>query len=439
MRYEFKLPDLAEGMVEGEIVNWLVAVGDTVAEEQPMVEVMTDKATVVISSPKQGGVKELAFEAGDIAEVGSVLFVLDIEGQDDVADNTSSAPAAPSPAAAAPKAASRAPQPVAVAPKAAAAPSPAAVPRGAGKALATPATRRVARELGIDIGLVAGSGPAGRVSVEDVRAHAGGGAKPSAARTPTAAAPVIAVQRFERPTIGNTEERVERERIRGLRRAIYETMARSKRSAAHFTYVEEIDCENLVAARKRLKPIAQRMGVAMNYLPFIAKATLLALRYFPKMNASIDEEAGELVIKKYYHLGVAAATTAGLVVPVVKFADQMTLLDLAAAIQGLGERARTNSLKPEELKGSTFTISSLGRLGGLLATPIINHPEVGIMGVHKLEQRAVVHEGQIVARHRMNLSLSFDHRVIDGDEGAEFTQKVKYYLEDPEAMMLEMI
>ncbi len=213
-------------------------------------------------------------------------------------------------------------------------------------------------------------------------------------------------------------------------------MARSTRTAAHFTYVEEVDCENLVAARARLKPIAASSGVRLTYLPFIAKATLLALRYFPKMNASMDDEAGELVIKKYYHLGVAAATPPGLVVPVIRFADQLTLLDLAAAIQDLGERARTNSLRPEELRGSTFTVSSLGKLGGVLATPIINHPEVAIMGVHKLEQRAVVHQGEIVARHRMNLSLSFDHRVIDGAQGSRFLQTLKGMLEEPTAILL---
>jgi len=458
MRYEFKLPDLAEGMVEGEIVNWLVGVGDTVSEEQPVVEVMTDKATVVISSPKPGGVLQLNYEAGDIAEVGTTLFVLDIEGDGSAEETSEAAPAAApeTETKTAPPAPVAAPRPVsAPAESASAAAGPARVPRGAGKALATPATRRIARELGVDIGQVQGSGPAGRVTADDVKAFAAHGGRtaapptalgvgddddtPAVTRAPApAVAPAPRPVRFERPTPGNTEEREERTRIRGLRRAIHEAMSRSKRTAAHFTYVEEVDCENLVAARNRLKPIGERMGVRITYLPFIAKATLLALRYFPKLNASMDDEAGELVLKKYYHLGIAAATPPGLVVPVIKFADQMTLLELAQAINDLGERARTNTLKPNELKGSTFTISSLGKLGGVLATPIINHPEVGIMGVHKLEQRAVVENGAIVARHRMNLSLSFDHRVIDGHEGAEFAQKVKYYLEDPEAMMLEM-
>ena len=439
MRYEFKLPDLAEGMVEGEIVNWLVGIGDTVAEEQPMVEVMTDKATVVISSPKPGGVLELNYEAGDIAAVGTTLFVLDVEG-DGAQPAAADSVATPAPTKAVTAPAPTAPAPAAVtnrALKPQTTPAPAPVPRGAGKALATPATRRIARELGVDIGRVPGSGPAGRVTADDVRAFASApGIASPRVTSPSATAPPS--PRFEPAARPPGEEREERTRIRGLRRAILETMSRSKRTAAHFTYVEEVDCENLVAARTRLKPLGERMGVRLTYLPFIAKATLLALRYFPKMNASVDDEAGELVVKKHLHLGVAAATPPGLVVPVIRFADQMTLLELAQAINDLGERARTNTLKPDELKGSTFTISSLGKLGGVLATPIINHPEVAIMGVHKLEQRAVVHDGQIVARHRMNLSLSFDHRVIDGHEGAEFAQKVRYYLEDPEAMMLEM-
>ncbi|MFO0747906.1 MAG: 2-oxo acid dehydrogenase subunit E2 [Myxococcota bacterium] len=211
--------------------------------------------------------------------------------------------------------------------------------------------------------------------------------------------------------------------------------------AAHFTYVDEVDCENLHAAREKLAKAAEQKGVKLTYLAFIAKATLLALQRFPKMNARVDDQAMELVLRKHVHLGIAAATEPGLVVPVVKHADRMTLLELAFHIQGLGDRARANTLKPDELKGSTFTITSLGKLGGLMATPIINHPEVGILSVHAMQKRAVVLDDgadTIVARRRMNLSLSFDHRVIDGHEGAAFAQVVKAYLEDPELMLLEM-
>jgi len=467
MRLEFKLPDLAEGMMEGEVVHWLVAPGDTVRVEQPVVEVMTDKATVVIPSPHEGEIVQLSHEVGDIVAVGSTLFVMDVDG-----DVVSNQVEASSPASGAPEAASES---HAAAPRAgasarggtltlaSAAPSVRAaaqwVPRGAGKTLATPATRRLARELGVDIEQVRGTGPAGRVTADDVRAFADETAPRSplsaaprsplapaspapevraSVPSPAASAPAAPAYRYEaQPVVG--EEGEERVRLRGLRRAIYETMARSTRTAAHFTYVEEIDCENLVSARERLKGAAEGRGVRLTYLPFIAKAVLLALRRFPKINASMDDEAQEIVLKRHYHLGVAAATPAGLVVPVVRHADRLTLLDLAGHIQELGAGARDGRLKPDQLRGSTFTITSLGRLGGLFATPVINHPEVAILGVHQMQQRAVVRDDQIVARRMMNLSLSFDHRVIDGHEGAAFTQEVRRYLEDPGLMMLEMV
>jgi pyruvate dehydrogenase E2 component (dihydrolipoamide acetyltransferase) len=235
------------------------------------------------------------------------------------------------------------------------------------------------------------------------------------------------------------EESEDRQRVRGLRRAIHDAMARSKSTAAHFTYVDDVDCTNLVAARTRLKPVAESMGIRLNYLPFIAKAALLALNTHTKMNASMDDEAGEIVTKHHRHLGIAAATDAGLTVPTIKHADRLTLLELAASINDLGNKARTNTLAPHEIGGSTFTITSLGKLGGMFATPIINYPEVAILGIHRMEPRAVVRDGEIVARQMMNISLSFDHRIIDGHEGAAFAEHIKRYLEDPELMLLEMI
>ena len=442
MRFEFKLPDLAEGMVEGEIVSWLVEPGTTLKEEQPVLEVMTDKATVVISSPHAGNLLETCYEAGDIAEVGSVLFVLDVDGEGEAAaePEIQEEPKPRPPKRSGESVETQPYSAVDVSEPPAPTQTTVRVPRGSGKVLATPATRRLARELGVDIGQVTGTGPAGRIEKDDVRAFSQGGGAPAAptALAPPAAAPApVAAPTFVvRPPQGvETEERI---KIRGLRRVIHETMTRSKSTAAHFTYVEEIDCTNLVSARERFKPIAAAQGVRMAYLPFIAKACLLALRAFPKMNAVVDDAAGEYVVKGHHHLGIAAATEAGLTVPVVRFADDLTLLELAARIQQLAEGARGGTLKPEEASGSTFTITSLGKTGGLFATPIINHPEVAILGVHKMEQRAVVREGQVVARPMMNISLSFDHRLIDGHEGAEFAQRIKGYLEDPELMLLEM-
>ncbi len=431
MRYEFKLPDLAEGMVEGEIVGWLVATGDAVIAEQPMVEVMTDKATVVISSPRSGTVLELGYQSGDLAPVGTTLFVLDVEGDaGEVAETkveTSAPQAAP---AAAPK------TEAAPAYSASAVDAPPAVTRGAGKSVATPATRRLARELGVDVGQVEGSGPGGRVTPEDVRAFVESRSRSHASAPVSAASAHAMAPLIARRATG--EESETRTPLRGLRRAIHDTMARSKRTAAHFTYVEEIDCTNLVQARERLKAAADAAGVRLSYLPFIAKASLLAMRAFPKMNATMDDAAGEFVQWGHHHLGIAAATDAGLTVPVIRFASDLTLIELSARIVDLSDKARRNRLSPEEARGSTFTITSLGKIGGLFATPIINHPEVAILGIHKMEPRAVVRDGAIVARQMMNISVSFDHRVIDGHEGAAFAQRIKTYLEDPDLMLLEM-
>jgi len=413
-------------------------------------EVMTDKATVVIPSPVDGIVTELSWEVGDIVPVGAVLYVMDATGevheQRALASHVApgSDQAAPVEAVAAETAAAAAETPAAVAP---AQHSASAVLRGAGKALATPATRRMAREIGIDIGDVAGSGPGGRVMPEDLARHASGPviaqpllqaaipvASVAAAPAKTAAlwAPAPRVE-----VAGESEERI---KIRGLRRAIYETMARSKATAAHFTFVDEVDCEALVKTREILTQKAKASGVKFTYLAMIAKAVTLTLAHFPKMNAQVDDRASEIVLKKHIHLGIAVATDAGLLVPVIKHAQRMTMLELAWHIADLSERARQNKLKPDELKGSTFTITSLGKLGGLFATPIINHPEVGILGVHQMQKRAVVmDDDSIVARQRMNISLSFDHRIIDGHEGAAFAIAVKGYLERPEAMLLEMI
>jgi pyruvate dehydrogenase E2 component (dihydrolipoamide acetyltransferase) len=461
VRYEFKLPDLAEGMVEGELVGWLVAAGDAVKQEQPVAEVMTDKATVVIPSPVAGTVLDLPWQAGDIVKVGQVLVVFEAAGEIPT-QRTHAGHVAPgetpavAPPVAPPAVVAQVTSPEPRAEKTVSAPSPVAeVPRGS-RALAAPATRRMARELGIDISEVAGSGPGGRVTPEDVQRHVAPAPAPTVSaregRASGAAAPVASPRVEEAkkapawtpsPRASAVGESEERQKLRGLRRAIYETMSRSKRTAAHFTYVDEVDCENLVASHAALAKAVEPKGVRLTYLAFIAKACLLAIPRFPKINASVDDEKQEVILKKHIHLGIAAATEPGLVVPTIRHADRMSLLDLAWHIQDLGDRAKTNRLKPEELKGSTFTITSLGKLGGLFATPIINHPESAIVGVHQMQKRAVVIEtkdgDEIVARRRMNLSLSFDHRLIDGHEGAAFAQAVKAYLEQPELMLLETV
>ncbi|HUS30287.1 MAG TPA: dihydrolipoamide acetyltransferase family protein, partial [Kofleriaceae bacterium] len=299
------------------------------------------------------------------------------------------------------------------------------------RVLATPATRRLARQLGVEIGRVPATGKHGRVTTDDVRkfkdspapSHGGGGAKAPAY------APIAIAK-------GGEEERIP---LRGMRKRISESMSRSVNTAAHFTYVEEIDMTELVTVREHAKARAAERGLKLNYLPFIVKAVVSGLKKWPMLNASLDETTQEIVRKKYYHIGIAAQGPQGLVVTVVRDADRRSIFDISKEIDRLAEAVRSNTATREELTGSTFTISSLGKLGGVLATPIINFPEVAIIGVHKIEEKPAVRDGQIVIRHLMNLSISVDHRLADGWDGAMFLQDVKALLEDPTTMFMEMV
>jgi pyruvate dehydrogenase E2 component (dihydrolipoamide acetyltransferase) len=444
-KLEFKLPDIGEGVTEGEIVNWLVQEGDAVAENQEMVEVMTDKATVTIGAPQAGKVAERRFKVGDTVPVGQVLVVLELGAGGGDAAKVAPAPEAapaPSPAPAKPQGQGG---PVASAVgdikedlpgMASAAGSKASNEFFTDKPLAAPATRKLARELGVDLRSVEPTGSAGRVTREDVERHASQG-RPGAAPGPSAPAaaqaPAAAPAAPPRPSA--TDERVP---IRGLRKRIWESMARSKHSAAHFNYIEECDVGRLNELRDRTKVHAEKAGVKLTFLPFIVKAVVAALKRHPRLNSVVDEQAMEHVLRKTYDIGIAVATDAGLIVPVVRSADRLSILEIAAEIERLAVAARAGKSAREDLGNSTFTVSSLGRLGGLLAPPIINHPEVGIMGVHAAKKRPVVRGDQIVIGEVMNLSFSFDHRIIDGDVGAVFAQDIVSYLENPERLLVEM-
>jgi pyruvate/2-oxoglutarate dehydrogenase complex dihydrolipoamide acyltransferase (E2) component len=417
MAFDFYMPDIGEGVVEGEIVAWKVKEGDKVKLDQPLVEVMTDKATVELPSPRAGTIKKINFKDGDICPVGKVLVTIE--------EDAGAAAAAPSASSGNGHGQRPAPAPPPrQAPVAAAGIQivDASVPKE--KVLATPATRRLARELGVEIGRVPATGKHGRVTTDDVKRFQ---QQPGAAVTRQAP---VAVAR------GGDEERIP---LRGMRKRIAETMARSVHTAAHFTYVEEVDMTELVAVRERAKARAAERGIKLNYLPFIVKAIVSGLKKWPQLNASLDETTQEIVRKHYYHIGIAAQGPNGLAVSVVRDADKRSIFDLSHEIDRLGEAVRNNTATREELTGSTFTISSLGKLGGVLATPIINFPEVAIVGVHKIEERPAVRNGQIVARHLMNLSISVDHRLADGWDGAMFLQDVKSLLEDPTTMFMEMV
>ena len=422
MAFEFHLPDIGEGVVEGEIVSWKVKLGDKVKLDQPIVEIMTDKATVEIPSPRAGTISKINFKDGEICPVGKVLVVIDEEGGSAVA-----APAA--------KPAGHATGPAS--PAQAHARTSIDVVDASGdrtRVLATPATRRLARQLDVEIGRVAPTGKHNRVTTEDVkRAQAG---SPDASQADRQDRPAAATYAAIAIPKGGEEERIP---LRGIRKKIAESMSRSVNTAAHFTYVEEIDMTELVAVRERAKSRAAERGVKLNYLPFIVKAVVSGLKKWPMLNASLDEATQEIVRKRYYHIGVAAQGPHGLAVSVVRDADKRSIFDLSSEIDRLGAAVKAGTATREELTGSTFTISSLGKLGGVLATPIINFPEVAIVGVHKIEAKPAVRGGQIVIRQLMNLSISVDHRLADGWDGAMFLQDVKTLLEDPTTMFMEMV
>ena len=399
MAREFKLPDIGEGVHEGEITKWFVKEGDRVRENDPVVEVMTDKVTVQIPSPVTGQILERRAKEGEIVKVGTTIVVFGESGEAAPVPTPTAAPERPT---------------VAPPPKPSAPPAP--PPARATEVLAAPAVRRLARELGVDLASVRGTGPSGRITEADVRASQHGPA-PEPAAAPVATQPVI-----------GHEERLP---IHGLRKRIYDKMAKSTSTAARFTYVEEVDMSHLVQLRERLNEAGARKGVKLTYLPFMIKACVAALKEFPTLNASVDDERQEIVVKQYYNLGIATATDEGLTVTVVHDADQKDLWALAKEIERLATAARDKKLGLPDVQGSTFTITSLGKEGGILATPIINWPEVAILGIHKIEKRPVVRDEHIVIRDMMYVSCSFDHRVIDGHVGAAFVQAVKGYLEHP--------
>jgi pyruvate dehydrogenase E2 component (dihydrolipoamide acetyltransferase) len=442
MAYKLELPDIGEGVVEAEVQQWFVKPGDAVAEDQPLVEVMTDKATVVIPSPKRGRVVQLFWKVGDVAKVHAPLLELELEAG-------APRPPAESPTrAAVAQAASNAS--TVSQPRTATARAPAAggeggeEGNGGAKPLATPAVRALAREMGVDLRAVAATGPGGRVTKEDLAAfrHGRNGAAVRDAGPERAAEPPSpSAAREARPPPGRpapADGADERIPIRGVRKRIAENMARSKRTAAHFTFVEQCDVTELVRVKDRIAAAAREEGAKVTFLPFVVKAVVAALRKHPKLNASVDDERGELVLHGRYDIGIAAATDAGLVVPVVRGADRRSLVDLAREIERLGGDARAGKARPEDMGRSTFTITSLGALGGMFATPVLNYPEVGILGVHRVRPTPVVKDGQIVVRDVMHVSITSDHRLVDGHEAAAFAYEVIRSLEDPNLLFMHM-
>ena len=400
--YVFKLPDLGEGTVESEIGEWFIKVGDQVSEEDIVGTMMTDKAAVELSSPVSGTVVKLAGEPGDIVAVGAALVVFETNG------------AGPAEVSAAP---AEAATPVEQPAVAEAAPAPPAEPRS--RVMTSPAVRRRAREAGIDLATVPGTGSGGRVTRKDFDAFlaAGGAPAPGAVKPPAA---------------GKTKEI----KVIGLRRIIAERMATATREIPHFTYVEEVDVTELESLRGHLNEKKDDKSARLTLLPFLGMALMRALREFPQCNATYDKDRNVIVQHGPVHLGVATQTPDGLKVPVVHNADALSLDALGREILRVSAAARNNSIRKNELSGSTITITSLGKLGGIVSTPVINQPEVGIIGVNRAVERPVVLNGQVAVRLMMNLSSSFDHRFVDGYDAAAMIQRIREMLEHPATIFL---
>ncbi|SFR31932.1 dihydrolipoamide acetyltransferase family protein [Halogeometricum limi] len=522
---EFKLPDVGEGVAEGELVTWHVSPGDTVTEDQVVAEVETDKALVDVPSPYDGTVSELRAEEGEMVPVGNVIITFEVEGEEDEAGASEAEPDVESEAAETTAESETAAETTAES-EAAETTAESETETPSGRVFASPSVRRLARELGVDIASVSGSGPSGRVTESDVRAADSGGddadadddgprnvsfsgnsavsksgdagngktagaaSAEAAGRARTLAAPATrrladeegvniddvpateqrdgeafvtaaAVQQYaeqqrqaqeadaqalsEEAGAGEAETSAddgapmagERVPYRGVRRAIGEQMQRSKYTAPHVTHHDEVDVTELVELREELKPLAEEQGVKLTYMPFVMKAVVAALKEFPFMNSQLDEENEEIVLRDEYNVGVATATDVGLMVPVVHGADGMGLLDLSRDMNEKVEKARDRKISREEMQGGTFTITNIGGIGGEYATPIINYPEVGILALGSIKEKPQVVDGDIVPRKMLTLSLSFDHRIVDGAVGARFTNKVEEYLSNPKLLMLE--
>ncbi|SFL57178.1 dihydrolipoamide acetyltransferase family protein [Salibacterium qingdaonense] len=429
MAFNFELPDIGEGIHEGEIVKWFVQSGDTVQEDDILCEVQNDKAVVEIPSPVEGTVKDVKAEEGATVNVGDVILIVD--------DGSEDAPAADSGGESGSEEQQEEQKPQESETEEESSSQPEADTEQTGddkRVIAMPSVRKFAREQGINIQEVEGSGKNGRILKEDVEAHEEGG-KPASApeeeqkeEAPAASAPASTQDQQA------LEERVP---MKGIRKSIAKAMVNSKRTAPHVTHHDEVDVANLVANRKKFKPVAAEKDIKLTYLPYVVKSLTSAIREFPALNASIDDENEEIVYKKYFNIGIAADTDQGLVVPVVKDADRKSIFMLADEINELAGKARDGKLSPAEMKGGSASISNVGSAQGQWFTPVINHPEVAILGIGRIEEKAVVRDGEVVIRPMLALSLSYDHRLIDGMTAQNALNHVKRLLNDPELLVME--
>jgi pyruvate dehydrogenase E2 component (dihydrolipoamide acetyltransferase) len=444
--FQFKMPDIGEGIHEGEIVKWFIKPGDKVQEDDILCEIQNDKAVVEIPSPVEGSVIEVKVAEGTVATVGQVLVTFDAPGYENMQFKGDEH------AEEAPKQETAAPAPAAVQ-DAPVTPPPAPPAYGIGvtqpqvqvevdpnrRIIAMPSVRKYARDKGVEITQVPGSGKNGRIVKNDIDAFLSGGAAagaPQAAETPAPAAAQAEAAAKAAP-IPQGEYPETREKMSGIRKAIAKAMVNSKHTAPHVTLMDEIDVTKLVAHRKKFKEVAAAKGIKLTFLPYIVKALTSALREFPALNTSLDDATSEIIHKHYYNIGIAADTEKGLLVPVVKDADRKSVFTISNEINELAGKARDGKLAPNEMKGASCTISNIGSAGGQWFTPVINHPEVAILGVGRIAEKPIVRDGEIVAAPVLALSLSFDHRMIDGATAQNALNHIKRLLNDPELLLME--
>jgi pyruvate dehydrogenase E2 component (dihydrolipoamide acetyltransferase) len=440
--FQFKMPDIGEGIHEGEIVKWFIKPGDKIQEDDVLCEIQNDKAVVEIPSPVEGTVLEVKVAEGTVATVGQVLVTFDAPGYEDLkfkGDEEEEKPVAPEAKVEAPTAPAATSAPAPVTPPAAGVGTPPAVDVDPNRRIiAMPSVRKYAREKGVEITLVSGTGNNGRIMKTDIDTFLSGGATaPQAVSAPESEATKVDEAITTATPIPQGEYPETREKMSGIRKMIAKAMVNSKHTAPHVTLMDEIDVTKLVTHRKKFKEVAAAKGIKLTFLPYIVKALTSALREFPALNTSLDDATSEIIHKHYYNIGIAADTEKGLLVPVVKDADRKSVFAISNEINELAGKARDGKLSPNEMKGASCTISNIGSAGGQWFTPVINHPEVAILGVGRIAEKPIVRDGEIVAAPVLALSLSFDHRMIDGATAQNALNHIKKLLNDPELLLME--
>ena len=430
MAYKFRLPDIGEGIHEGEIIKWFVKPGDKIEEDTILAEVQNDKAVVEIPSPVDGTIEKVLVEEGTLTTVGTVLLEIDAPGYEDLElhGHKDDEEAPKEEVKEEPKAEVK--EEVKEEPKEEA-------PSSTKRIIAMPSVRKFARQNDVDISLVTGTGKNGRVLKEDIESFKNGGQQQEAPQEEVVSSEQSTTEKVQAPVVSEGEFPETREKISSMRRMIAKAMVNSKHTAPHVTLMDEVDVSALVAHRKKFKEVAAAKGIKLTYLPYVVKALVSALREFPALNCSFDDETEEIITKHYYNIGIAADTERGLLVPVVKNADRKSVFAISNEINELADKARNGKLSSNEMKGASCSISNIGSAGGQWFTPVINHPEVAILGVGRIAEKPVIKNGEIVAASVLALSLSFDHRMIDGVTAQNAMNTIKRLLSDPELLLME--